>query len=84
MWDVREEEKCVQGSWRENLKGKDYLEDLGVDGKMDHICGILNLPFATSSPHKSQAICPQQWSQHGEVNKFGSLQVKVLFKDLHC
>jgi hypothetical protein len=28
------DEKCVQKFWSENLKGRDHLEDLGVDGRI--------------------------------------------------
>jgi hypothetical protein len=27
------DKKCIQTFWRENLKGRDHSEDLGVDGK---------------------------------------------------
>jgi hypothetical protein len=31
--NVKEEEKCIQGPWLGNLKERDHLENLGVDGK---------------------------------------------------
>jgi hypothetical protein len=34
MWHVLGEERCIQGIWCRNLRERDHLEDLGVDGKI--------------------------------------------------